>query len=257
MKRYKHSGTLGDLIYSLPIMKHFGEGEFYLHLNQVNWIGQYYYGSLPTPFHQGRMTQQDLEFMRSFMLAQDYVSKFDSLDPKTTEITHNLDNFRPLFVKHPGNYVDIYANAFGITDSSVQEKLRNEPWLTVPRPEPIEDRPYVINRTARWTSDQSLDAWTDLAAQGADEGGVFVGLEEEYHAFLKFTGWSKIIYRPTGSLLELAQIIAAADQFIGNQSLALSLAIGLGVEWAAELRRDLPVERNECYFPNHPKGNYF
>jgi hypothetical protein len=58
-------------------------------------------------------------------------------------------------------------------------------------------------------------------------------------------------------MLELASVIAGADQFIGNQSVALSLAIGLGVNYACEARQDLPLERNECYFPQHPNGDYF
>ena len=35
MNKFKHSGTLGDIIYSLPIVKYFGGGEFYLHLHQI------------------------------------------------------------------------------------------------------------------------------------------------------------------------------------------------------------------------------
>ena len=80
-KRFKHSGTLGDIIYSLAIMRNFGGGEFYLHLNQIDWIGQHYYGSKPDPFHQGRMTQKDFDFMEPFFLAQDYITKFSVLDP--------------------------------------------------------------------------------------------------------------------------------------------------------------------------------
>lgn len=254
MNRFKHSGTLGDIVYSLPIMKHFGGGAFYLHLNQIDWIGQYYYGSKPNPFHQGRMTAQDLEFMRDFMLAQDYIKEFAALDPQTTEITHNLDQFRPLFVGHPGNYVDIYASAFKI-DPTHWADLRNQPWLTVPDPRPIAGRPYVINRTARWNSSDSLAAWQSIRDQAQGQA-VFVGLPEEHQEFCRFTDWA-VDYQPTKNMLELAQIIAGSEQFVGNQSVALSLAIGLGVEWACELRRDLPQERNECWFPLHPMGNYF
>jgi hypothetical protein len=32
---------------------------------------------------------------------------------------------------------------------------------------------------------------------------------------------------------------------------------GLGVDWVCEARKDLPLERNECYFPDHPCGDYF
>jgi hypothetical protein len=71
------------------------------------------------------------------------------------------------------------------------------------------------------------------------------------------SGWDKIEYQPTKTLLEVAELIAGAETFIGNQSVALSVAIGLGVEFYCEARRDLPIERNECYFAEQPKGNYF
>ena len=46
MKTFKHSGTLGDIVYGLALTKYFGGGEFYLHLGQVDWIAQHYYGCL-------------------------------------------------------------------------------------------------------------------------------------------------------------------------------------------------------------------
>ena len=79
MNRFKHSGTFGDLIYGLPLVKHFGGGEFYLHLNQIDWIGQHFYGSKPNPFHQGRLTQNDFDFMKDFMESQSYIEKFSVL----------------------------------------------------------------------------------------------------------------------------------------------------------------------------------
>lgn len=255
MKKFKHSGTLGDLVYALPIVKAFGGGEFYLHLDQINWIGKHFYGSTPDPFHQGRMTQQDFAFMHAFMESQSYITKFNVLDTKTTEITHNLDRFRSLFVGHPGNYVDIYAKTFSLNENSYVS-LRNTPWLSVPEPKTIPGKSYVINRTARWAPQELNPAWADLQEQGAESQGVFVGLPEEHRAFQQFTGW-KIDHYPTADMLELAEVIAGCEQFIGNQSVALSLAIGLGVPYACEARRDLPLERNECYFPDHPNGDYF
>jgi len=256
MNRFKHSGTMGDLIYSLPLVRHFGGGEFYLHLNQIDWIGEHYYGSKPLEFHRGRMTDQDREFMQSFMEHQDYIHSFEALDPKTTEITHNLDRFRTTFVHHPGNYVDIYAREFGILDTRVQEELRNTPWLRVARPRDLGARNLVVNRTARWCDPSSRDVWDQWLSEGADQQSVFVGLPAEYEAFREFTGWD-LPHLETPTLLDLAEVIAGAEQFIGNQSVALSLAIGLGTSWLCEARRDLPLERNECYFPNHPRGSYF
>jgi hypothetical protein len=255
MKKFKHSGAMGDLIYSLPIVKHFGGGEFYLHLNQMNWIGQHYYGSLPAPFHRDRLNQQDFEFMREFIEAQPYINKFSVLDPKV-EITHNLDRFRPAFVGHPGNYVDIYSNTFNIRSPDIQKTIRETPWLSVPEPRDLKGRTTVINRTERWLPPSLSPSWAQWQADGAEDNSVFVGLPQEYHLFKKATGWD-IPYVPTNNLLELASVIAGAQRFIGNQSQCLALAIGLGLEFFCENRQDLPIERNECYFHQHPKGHYF
>ena len=253
---YKHSGTLGDLIYSLPLVKYFGKGKFYLHLNQIDWIGRHYYGADPSPFHQGRMTIKDYEFMKSFMLAQDYIESFEPLDPRTAEITHNLDRFRAPFVGHPGNYVDIYAREFGITDPTLQLALRTTPWIKA-TPRPIKDRFCVVNRTGRWVPGERNPAYDQWLSTGIDEGAVFIGLPQEYEEFKRYSGWTKIEYYPTPTLLDMAEVISGCETFIGNQSVALSLAIGLGREFFCEARRDLPLERNECYFPAQVGGQYF
>lgn len=254
---YKHSGTLGDLIYSLPIVKHTGGGKFYLHLNQIDWIGKHYYGADPSPFHQGRMTLKDYEFMKSFMLAQPYIESFEPLDPKKIEITHNLDRFRAPFVRHPGNYVDLYADVFGLRDAALKEQLRTTPWLTASSPVAPEGIGVIVNRTGRWVPTDRNPAYDQWKADGLDQEALFVGLPDEYDNFVKLSGWTDCKYQPTASLLDVANLIAGVGSFIGNQSVALSLAIGLGVEFWCEGRRDLPIERNECYFPKQPKGQYF
>lgn len=254
MKTFKHSGAMGDLIYSLPIVKHFGGGEFYLHLGQMDWIGQHYYGSPPTPFHQGRMTQKDFEYMRSFMEAQPYIDKFDIMSPQT-EITHNLDRFRPVFVGHPTNYIDIYSGVFNLSPADVF-KNSSRPWLTAPTPSTVDGRTVVVNRTQRWTGNPGPQ-WNIWRQQGMENRAVFVGLEEEYAAFKQQVGWN-IPWAKTTTMLGLGQIIAGATTFIGNQSSALAMAIGLGVEdiWC-EARVDMPLDRNECYFPNMKNITYF
>jgi hypothetical protein len=255
MKQFKHSGALGDLIYSLPIVKHFGPGEFYLHLNQMDWIGQHYYGALPTPFHQGRMTQGDFEYMKTFMEAQEYITKFDVLDPKVAEITHNLDRFRPPFVQHPTNYLMLYSEVFGLTLDEAKA-VSSQPWLTVPKPKRIEGKTTVINRTRRWIPPTPSGAWDELKSQ-VEDSALFVGLPDEYQAFRKETGWD-IAHYATDNMLDLASVIAGAEIFVGNQSQAYALAVGLGVpEIWCESRVDMPLERNECYFPLMTNIQYF
>ena len=248
--KFKHSGALGDLIYSLPVVRHLGGGEFYLHLGQMDWIGQHYYGAPPNPFHKGRMTSQDYNYMQSFMRAQPYITQFDAMSPDR-EITHNLDRFRPAFVGHPTNYIDLYAQTFNIT-----ETLSNRPWLAVAQPRPIPGRPIVINRTERWIPATPGPQWAEWRAQGLPERAVFVGLKSEYQKFQADTHWS-LPWIETPTMLDLAQVIAGAEEFIGNQSSALAMAIGLGVgRIRCEARTDMPLGRNECYFPQMTNVEY-
>lgn len=253
MNTFKHSGAAGDLIYGLAVMKTLGGGELKLHLNQMDWIGQHYYGSKPDPYHQGRLTQKDFEYMRSFMEAQTYISKFSILDPATDEVTHNLDRFRTPFASNPGNYIDVYCHVMGIHGDEIRADIRNNAWLTVPEPTIIE--PVVINRTARWRANPPPKEWTGMRDHFKG-WAVFVGHESEYQDFKKTFDWDLPFY-PTSTQLELASVIAGANQFIGNQSQALALALGLGKDVCCEIRRDLPKERNECYFPAHPTAQWF
>lgn len=255
MPSYKHSGTFGDLIYSLCLAKRFGSGKFYLHLDQINWIGKHYYGSTPAPFHQNRMTEEDFHYLKDFMLRQDYIEDFQILD-KDSEITHNLDRFRNIFVGHPGNYIQCYAWSYNIQDQDEIKTLETTPWLTSDK-KTIEDRKIVVNRTERWLPNQLSDFWKISLEQQWDKTAIFVGLEKEYDAFVKNTGWKDCLYQPTQSLLEWAELINGADCFIGNQSVGLSIAVGLGKPYFCEMRTDLPKERNECYFPNLSHGKYF
>jgi hypothetical protein len=256
MKTFKHSGAFGDLLYSLPIVKHFGGGEFYLHLDQINWIGQHYYGSPPTAFHQGRMTQKDFDYMQPFMLAQDYINSFEVLDPKTHAISHNLDRFRPSFVGHPDNYINIYSSVFGLAPEDART-TESTPWLTAPNPNKIKDRSIVISRSQRWIPPHLGTQWQEWRQQGLENKALFIGLPEEYTAFRTATGWN-LPFFATSTMLEVANVIAGADMFIGNQSSNLALAVGLGVQNIyCEARVDMPLTRNECYFPKMNNITYF
>jgi hypothetical protein len=225
----------------------------------MDWIGQHYYGSLPTEFHRGRMTQQDYQFMKSFMLAQDSITDFQPLDPSLHEITDNLDRFRPAFVGHPTNYLDLYAQTHGLyTSPERQQAVATLPWLSVPNPQPQPGRPIVLNRTQRWATPTLVDQWRTWAEEEHwQDRALFVGLPREHDLFCRDLGLD-IAYCPTPTLLDLAQVIAGAQTFVGNQSQGLALAIGLGVaDIRCEIRRDLPKERNECYFPQRSNVQYF
>ena len=190
------------------------------------------------------------------MLAQDYINSFAVLDPKTDAISHNLDRFRPVFVGHPTNYIDIYSGVFGLNPDEAR-LCSSTPWLTVPEPTILEGRDVVINRTQRWIPPTPGGQWAQWQEQGYEARAVFVGLEAEYAAFTQAVGWN-IPWVTTKDMLELAKVIAGASTFIGNQSQCYALAVGLGVQnIRCEARVDMPLDRNECYFPNMGNVTYF
>ena len=151
----------------------------------------------------------------------------------------------------PTNYLDLYASLFGLSG------YETRPWLSVPNPRKIEGKSVVINRTARWVSKDHNPQWDLWRNQGYEDQALFVGLPAEYAAFCEATGW-EIPWYATSNMLDLAEVIAGADIFIGNQSQCYALAVGLGVgQIHCEIRRDLPIERNECYFPKRSNIEYF
>jgi len=256
MKKFKHSGTTGDIILSLPLVKYLGGGEFYLHLDQIDSICVRQWGVSAIPFHSGRMNQQDFDFMKDFMLAQEYITKFDVLDVQTTEITHNLDRFRDLFNQYQYNYIDVYSKTFKINDPVIQAQIRQTPWLTVPNTVILKDRNVIINRTERYLPAKLNSQWNTWKEQGLENESVFVGLPHEYELFRKSVNWD-IPYVETKTMLELASIIAGCKYFIGNQSQCLTLAMGLGIPFYCELRPNPTGLKNEIVFEDLKTANYF
>ena len=59
MISYLHSGTLGDLIYSLSVVKKIGNGKFIVALENVANITRQYFGHDGVVEHKNRLTQQD------------------------------------------------------------------------------------------------------------------------------------------------------------------------------------------------------
>jgi hypothetical protein len=96
-----------------------------------------------------------------------------------------------------------------------------------------------------------------MKAKGWMDRAFFLGLPLEYDIFKQKTGWN-IPYQPVSNMLEMAQYIKGAEQFIGNQSLGLALAVALNEPLIhVEQRVDMPLEINECYFPHNIKLHYF
>ena len=248
MKTYRHSGTLGDLIYSLSIVKKLAQNNamFLVALNNIeNCVAQYgYRPDEVDPAHKGRFTPQDYELLKPLLRRQSYIADVGTWTQGTPEPDVDLDRFRgTLFRGFEGNYVEAYHRAFGL-EFAFEDYLT--PWLQA---DPVTVKPIVVSRTPRYT-DPAADAnWIEMAQRGMmDQTAIFVGTQGEHSAFLKLTGVN-IPYHPVNDFLELANIVAGADMVCANQNSVYSLAMGLGRPAVLETIKIKPLQNNECFFP--------
>ena len=147
MTTYRHSGTLGDLIYSLSVVKKMEPGRFMVAINNIeNCVSQYGYRPEEVdPAHRGRFTTQDFEWLAPLLERQSCIEELCTWHQGDPEPDVDLDRFRgTLFRGFEGNYVQAYHIAFGMP---FMMQDYDTPWLEA---DPIETAPIVVSRTFRY-----------------------------------------------------------------------------------------------------------
>lgn len=248
MTTFLHSGTAGDTIYSLALVKKMGGGEFQIGIRNLERIlPRYGYRAEDIdPAHRGRYTEQDYRMLAPLIERQSYITGVGAWHDGDNVPDINLDEYRSvLYRTFEGNIVESYFRTFNVLFTMADY---DTPWLEV---DPIQEASIVVNSTPRYrTPDIETDAaWLQMCHDGElDKNGLFVGTPAEHEVFVAKTG-CQIPYRPVKDFLELASIIEGADLFLGNQSMALSIAMGLGKTSVVELHKMKPMQYRECFFP--------
>lgn len=253
MKTYKHSGTAGDTIYSLDIVRKMGGGNFAIAIGNIENCIMKYTGRPAdvAPEHAGRYTEQDYAMLAPLIARQSYITNVQKWYPGSQEPDVDLDHFRSfLYRQFEGNIIEAYHKAFGMP---WDDSMYSDVWLEA---DPVREASIVVNRTSRYLDPASEPVWRQMC-QDADleHNAIFVGTENEHRTFVSLFN-CRILYRPVQDFKELADLIAGADLFLGNQSLAYSIATGLGKETMLEIHKIKPLQYSECYFPR-PGANYF
>jgi len=212
---FTHSGDAGDTIYSLPVIQALGGGVLF-----ISPFNKY-----PFP-NDSKWTQKGggpefVDSLRPLIDAQPYIWRTQYTHGFPESCDYDLNKFR-LDWKSPipdagKSILKMHCDAFNLP-------LPSDPWLTVKDPIKIPGKPLVVNRTQRYHNysfpwDRFVEKYWDKI--------VFVGTPTEAELFGGFAPGRKIQYHPTKNVLELARVIAGAERFIGNQSLALAIAHGL------------------------------
>lgn len=240
---FKHSGTFGDLIYSLYAVKKMGGGTIALALHNIErCVAEYgYRPDEVDPAHKGRFTEQDFAILKPLLMRQEYIN-----DVVVWDGTHDvdLDRFRGvLFRGFEGNYVQAMCMTHGLPFSKYDLE---QTWLTA---DIYRKRPVVVNRTLRYRDMEAGDKiWRQMYRDGhMADSAVFIGNDIEYEDFVNIIGPIERVQ--LSDILEMADLINGCDLFVGNQSLAYSLAMGLGKTTVLETIKIKPLLNNECYFP--------
>lgn len=198
------AGDLGDIIVMLATLKHRG-GVYDIYLRDNGTT-------------KGIVTR--IGVIRPLLEAQPYINAVRIW--KREKIQWASEDFRkghhrvdaPLAASHASS-----AKADGfITDLPDF----SQPWLTA-EPSPKTKGRVVIARSPRYNNPHF--PWTEVLKYLGDRA-LFVGMQGEHEALQNATG-CKVEYQPTKDLLEVAQLIAGADWFIGNQSSPMTIAEAL------------------------------
>lgn len=253
--QFSHSGTFGDIVYSLNIVKHLGGGDYFLRLHNIDNMARETFGPHANAGeHSGEMSKEQFDSLVTFMEAQPYINSFKVYNGE--HIDHALEYSGREIVKRQGNYTWGYARAAGVNPNEHYHEFMLQPWLTVPEPIRIPDKPIVVNwlNRHRYGCEAMPRGMVEMLRRGLTDVAVFVGLPHQHEAFEKHFN-VKIEHYETDDVLEVAQVIAGCEQFIGTQSMCLSIAVGLGKTYLCECRKDVPPEQNECYFVR-PNAHY-
>ena len=197
-RTFRHSGARGDLVYGLSAVKAMGGGTLYLNRGEKCHFG------IP-------MGDAEFEGVRRFLKAQPYVDEV--LDWKGEPVDCDMDEFRRLRLDY-NLLSDAQQMCFGVSNGDA------EPWLEA---EPVPAGEIVVGRSERYHGPFDWDVlrpWTDRC--------VFVGSKAERDGFMERTGMD-IRLADTPTWAELAGVIRAAKLFVGNQSLAYSMAEAMKV----------------------------
>jgi hypothetical protein len=218
---FYHSGDVGDIIYSLPFVKAVGGGDFY--------VGQDTKWDLAS-----KHDTQRYQFVLPLLAAQTYINKAQYSLSKPRDLTHDLNLFREWWftkahaMRIAGRHarlIDAYFERFHHKAVSDREK-----WLSVPNPLISPSRPIVVHRSPRYHNDNF--PWREVASRYAGKM-IFVGFSCEYDEWKRICGDSALFIQPENAL-HLARIIAGSQMFIGNQSSAMAIALGLGINTIQE-----------------------
>ena len=208
MINIKHSGNMGDILYSLPAIRKASEihkQKVHLHLS-LNTTGYY---SGPHPLGNKLLNEEMARMAKPLFESTEFIEQVSIWDG--IQVDYDLDLFRKTGFNFGAG--DIMRWVFYAYPELTTET--HKPTIKV---KPIVGNYIVLNRTARYLNpfiDYSyLKNWVEMI--------YFVGVESEYQAMQRII--PGLERKVINDFLEYAQLIAGSIVYIGNQSMGFGIA---------------------------------
>lgn len=226
-----HSGDLGDIIYSLLWCR--------VELGSIRMI----LGPDARWKLRHQMDVWTYRFLYPLLFSQSWIQEVN-FSPVIVSCDFCLNDFRLTWFnrRQSSNLFQAYAEQF-----KTLALPENFAWLEV-EPKPLPDLPVVIARSGRYRN--GMFPWYTISKAYRDRM-AFVGLKEEHEDWSKHYG-KGAVFVPVKDALEMAQIIAGARLFIGNQSFPMSLALAMN----KSLIQEVGHPNADCRF-NRPNAVYW
>lgn len=236
---FRHSGHLGDIVYSLPVIKELSKThDCTLYIRAEKPMTSEYYKH---PSGNVMLSKNIISKFLPLLQKQDYLSHVAFWEEE--EIDIDLDLFRDLPVDF-----NFLSHRWYFHIAGVQPDL-NQKYLEVSDHATIKDK-VVIVRSLR-----AQNYFADYSFLSKYDNLLFIGITEEYEELKKSV--PNLEFYDVKDFYEMAQIIKSSKFFLGNQSFAYSLADGLKVPRLLEANPDFPVvypigeKAYDFYFQQH------
>jgi hypothetical protein len=219
-KTFVMGGDMGDLVYHLLFIKQLGGTTF--HIDPSG--GEEYSRPGIADMKKGKFNLSKALFILPLIKTQTYVEDVSFYSGRPCDAYKvydvNAGEYAPEDISIR-NLTHFHAKKYGLSLDNL-----NEPWLEVEKKtSPDEGRDTIINRTTRYRGN---DNYYFFNKHRIENKAIFVGLEEEYSDFVQRYSTPNLPYVQVNDALHMAEIINGHDKFIGNGSLACSIAMGLG-----------------------------
>lgn len=258
MTTFSHSGTTGDTFCALVIPKIFGEGEFYLRLNNIQHVVTSKLGWGDVGRHRGRMTAEDYDLMRELILHQKYITKFEIYNGQSIdhELEDAYDHLETGFF--PRNFSNQYALAVGLDPKKHEKELQMLPWMECREERKFPGRPIVIHRSPNYQEGNPVQSpvWKNFISRGLEDQAVFVGQEID-HQYFEETFKVRVPHYKTPDWMELARVIQGSELMITSMGGPSALCLCLGKTMLLESRKNEKHERLEINYPLRLNIQYF